>query len=87
MLLVGTVCDIIFHSLFYVVVLIVIGYYYYFYIRKGWTVSFQYLCSLLLDIVKDNRFLPACQVSVLIFCNIFVYNVGLSSIGFDQQIF
>ena len=57
-------------------------YYYYFYIRKGWTVSFQYLCSLLLDIMKDNRFLPACQVSIIFLY--FVYKVGLSSIGFDQ---
>ena len=38
------------------------------FIRKGWTVSFQYLCSLLLDLVKENGLLPACKVSIIIFC-------------------
>ena len=47
------------------------------FIRKGWTVSFQYLCSLLLDVMKDNRFVPACKVSIFVFD-------GLIMFEFDQ---
>ena len=48
-----------------------------FFFRCGWTISFQYLVTVMLDVMTDNRFVPACKVSIYVFD-------GLIMFVFDQ---
>ena len=41
--------------------------------RCGWTISFQYLVTVLLDVMKDNRFVPACKVSIYVFDGLIMF--------------